>query len=64
MISQLSLVECGVKVVAQWSVYIALIPYENLSLFSMFVLHSAVANVLLQQFFMGSHIIINAELMD
>lgn len=40
MISQLSLDECAVNVVARWSVYITLIPYENLSLFSMFVLHS------------------------
>ena len=43
MISQLSSVECGVNVVTQWSVDITLISYENLSLFSMFVLHSGVA---------------------
>ena len=40
MISQLSLVECGVNVAAQWSVDITLSSYESLSLFSMFVLQS------------------------
>lgn len=63
MISQLSLDECAVNVVAQWSVYITLIPYENLSLFSMFVLHSEEAYFALTVF-TGSHIIINAKLMD
>ena len=43
MISQLSSVECGANVVAQWSVDITLISYENLSLFSVFVKHSGVA---------------------
>ena len=42
MISQLSSVECGANVVAQWSVDITLISYENLSLFSVFVKHSGV----------------------
>ena len=46
-------IECGVNVVAQWSVDIALISYENLSQFWMFALHSGVAYFRFNGFSLG-----------